>query len=361
MGPERRPFPSWPKRGGAGGLADSAMNGLAGTWAQFLVCALLIGYAGTRLARYGDIIGQKAGWSANWGGLILLSTVTSLPELATGISAAGYANNPDIAAGDIFGSCAFNLVILAILDALYREKPMFCRVSHGHALSAAFGAALLALTGAALVLGKRLDELALWHVGISVPIVLAAYVLAMRAISAYDHRHRPERRNTENGAALSLRRAVAMYAASAVVVVAAGGWLPFIATRLAGLMGWQDSFVGTLFVAIATSMPELSVSLMALRIGQPDMAVANLLGSNMFNIAILAMDDLVYRPGPLLSHVATVHAVTVFATLLMEAIVIAALLSRPRSRVLGTASWHSIVLITVFALGSLAQFRYGAS
>lgn len=124
-------------------------------------------------------------------------------------------------------------------------------------------------------------------------------------------------------------------------------------------MGWQHSFVGTLFVAAATSLPEVSVSLTALRLGLPDMAVANLLGSNMFNMMLLAIDDLVYRPGPLLSHVAPIHAVTVFATIVMGAIVIAALLTRPRTRVLGTMSWPGTILCAVFALNSYAQFRFG--
>lgn len=336
------------------------MNSMLGAWAQFAICALLIGYAGGKLARYGDIIGQKAGWSGNWVGLILLSTVTSLPELATGISAAGFANKPDIAAGDIFGSCAFNLLILAMLDTFYRKQPLYCGASQDHALSAAFGTALLSLAGAALVLGKRLDELAFWQVGISAPAVVIVYLLCMRAIGRQDSKHEQEAPEQEDDG-VSLRRAITVYAISALVVVAAGGRLPFVAVRLAELMGWQDSFVGTLFVAAATSLPEVSVSVTALRLGQPDMAVSNLLGSNMFNVVVLAIDDLAYRSGPLLSHVSPLHAVTAFATLFMGAIVLAALLTRSHKRVLGTMSWHSIMVLIVFALSSYAQFRYGVS
>lgn len=334
---------------------------MLGTWSQFLVCALLIGYAGGTLARYGDIIGNKAGWSGSWVGLILLSTVTSLPELATGISAAGFANKPDIAVGDIVGSCAFNLLILAMLDTFYRRQPLYCGVSQDHALSAAFGMALLALSGAALVLGARLDGLALWHVGIYSPVMVVMYLLCMRAIARQDSKHQANAANERHEHGVSLRRAVTLYAVAALVVVAAGGRLPFVAVRLAELMGWQDSFVGTLFVAAATSLPEVTVSVMALRLGQPDMAVSNILGSNMFNVMMLAIDDLAYRAGPLLSQVSPLHVVTVFANLAMGTIVIAALLTRSRARVLGMMNWHSIVVVFIFALSTYAQFRYGVA
>lgn len=96
------------------------MNGMLGTWVQFVACALLIGHAGGKLARYGDILGHKAGWSA------------------------GFANKPDSAAGDIFGSCAFNLLILAMLDTFYRKQSLYCDASQDHGRLAVFGMALLA-------------------------------------------------------------------------------------------------------------------------------------------------------------------------------------------------------------------------
>lgn len=336
------------------------MNGMAGTWTQFLICMIVIGYAGGKLARYGDIIGEKAGWSGNLAGLLLLSTVTSLPELATGISAAGFANQPDIAVGDVFGSCVFNLLILAFLDAMRRREPLYGSVSQNHILSAAFGMGLISVAGAALVLGKRLDGFVLWQVGIVSPVIVVLYVLAMRAIHTQDKRHGDDTRHADQGGEIGMRRAIMLYAASALAVVAAGGYLPFVATRLSALMGWESSFVGTLFVAAATSMPELSVAITALRIGQVDMAVGSILGSNMFNMVMLAVDDVAYRSGPLLSAVSPVHATTVFVALAMSGLVIGALVTRTRTRVLGVMSWYSVGALVLFGLNGLAQHRFGA-
>ena len=53
-----------------------------GIWAQFALLVLLNGIAGSKLSRYGDAIAEKTGLSGNWIGIILLATVTSLPELA---------------------------------------------------------------------------------------------------------------------------------------------------------------------------------------------------------------------------------------------------------------------------------------
>jgi len=90
-------------------------------WFSLLACLVVIGMAGVRLARYGDIIAEKSGLSRGWVGMILLASVTSLPELATGLSAVTVANVPDIAVGNILGACVFNLGFIVVLDFLYRK------------------------------------------------------------------------------------------------------------------------------------------------------------------------------------------------------------------------------------------------
>ena len=80
------------------------MQELATIWLSLLACLVVIGFAGVRLSRYGDIIAEKTGLSRGWVGLILLASVTSLPELVTGVSAVTVANVPDIAVGNILGA-----------------------------------------------------------------------------------------------------------------------------------------------------------------------------------------------------------------------------------------------------------------
>ena len=80
-------------------------------WTGFVLCTLLIVYSGWKLRKYGDVIAEKTGLSRTWVGLVLLASVTSLPELVTGITSVTYTGTPDIAVGDILGSCVFNMLI----------------------------------------------------------------------------------------------------------------------------------------------------------------------------------------------------------------------------------------------------------
>ena len=329
-------------------------------WLQFGICALLIAFAGMKLARYGDIIADKTGWSGSWVGLVLLATVTSLPELTTGVSSVVLVGEPDIAVGDVLGSCMFNLSILVLVDLLYRHESIYRRASQGHILSAGFGVVLVAFVGLGLLLGDKAKTIAIGHVGVFAPASALLYLIAIRTVFAYERATVQQftEKMTDRYAELSLRQAAIGYALAAAVVVGAGIWLPFVAVQLAQVMGWHKTFVGTLFVAISTSLPELAVTISALRLGALDMAIANLLGSNLFNILVLAIDDLFFVQGPILSYVAPIHAITAFSTVIMTGCVVIGLLYRPTARPLRIVSWISIALFAVFFLNSYLLYNY---
>jgi cation:H+ antiporter len=329
-------------------------------WLELLLCLAIIGYAGYFLSRYGDIIAEKTGMSASWVGLILLATATSLPELVTGISAVTFANAPNIAVGDVLGSTVFNLAILVLLDALYRRETLYSRAAQGHILSASLGTILIAFAGFSLLLDHAGMSPQLGHVGFYSPFIVLVYLVAMRAVYSYERRTLSE--YTEVSADrypdVALRSAVKGYALAAIAVVAAGSWLPFIAKDISELMGWGQSFVGTLLVAGVTSAPEAAVTISALRIGALDMAIANLLGSNLFDIVILAVDDLFYTEGPLLAHVDASHALTAFTAVMMSALVAAGLTFRPQKRVVLGLTWVSLGLFMLYVLNSWMLFEH---
>jgi cation:H+ antiporter len=337
------------------------MNDVAAVWLQLGACAVLIAVAGSKLSRYADVIADKTGLSGNWIGLILLATVTSLPELATGISSVTIANAPNIAVGDVLGSCVFNLAILIVLDFLHRGESVYRRANQGHILSAGFGTVLIGFVGLNLLLGDKAAALAIGHVSASTPVIALLYVMAMRAVFIYERNRTREFVETiaDRYPQLTLRRAVIRYVAAAIVIVAAGIWLPFIGVKLASVMGWHKTFVGTLFIAAATSLPELAVTVAALRIGALDMAIGNLLGSNLFNIVILALDDLFFLKGPLLARVSPLHAISALSAVVMTGIVIIGLVYRPRTRVFGAVSWISLGLLTAYLLNSFVLYLHG--
>src|SRR5262245_26414127 len=319
-------------------------------WIQFFVAALLIVLAGVRLARFGDVLGEKSGLGRSWIGIVLLATTTSLPELFTGFSATALLALPDIALGDVLGSCMFNLVILSFMDAIHPE-PISARAHQGHVLSIGFGLLLLGIVAVGLLVDHRLP--ALGWIGVYSPVIICLYFVAMRMIFTHEQQRRA--RETQEVAedlqyhAITVRSAVFHYSTAAVVVVIAALWLPYLGAEIARQTGLGQAFVGGVFIALPTSLPEVFVSLAAVRIGAVDLAVANVLGSNLFNLLILALDDVFYRNGPLLAQAAPSHSVAVAAIVMMYALFLIALTYRAMTKRF-VVTWDTGAIAAVYAL-----------
>ncbi|MBI2960132.1 MAG: sodium:calcium antiporter [Betaproteobacteria bacterium] len=330
-------------------------------WLEFGISAALIVLAGWRLSRYGDVIAEKSGLGGTWVGVVLLASATSLPELITGVSAVAAANAPDIAVGNVLGACVLNLTYLVVLDFVHRKESIYTRAKQGHILSAGFCALLLGFVGFSLLLAQRIDGPSLGHVGVYSPAIVILYLLSMRLVFSYEKKQMVAyvEGAFERYPHLTLRQALVRFSLAALVVLAAGTWLPFIGEEIAQLYNWHASFVGTLFIAAATSLPELVVTFSAMRIGALDMAIANLLGSNLFNLLVLAIDDVFYLHGPLLSHVSAAHALSAMSALTMIGAVIVGLLYRPAGRLFRTVGWTSILLLWVYLMNAYVLFRFG--
>lgn len=319
-------------------------------WLTFILCSGVIVYCGSNLSRYGDVIAEKTGMGRAWIGLILMAGVTSLPELITGISSVTIADTPDIALGDVMGSCVFNLSIIALMDMFHGRKPIFSESEPGHSLIAGFGLMLIGLASLSVLINRQIPVFA--HMGLYTPVLMALYGIGIRSIFLFQKRQIAELVETATlrYPDLSARKAAGKYAINAVIIVGAATWLPVIGDRLAEDTGLGRSFVGTVLVALTTSLPELVVSISALRLGATDMAIANLFGSNMFNIFILAIDDILYLKGPLLSHVSVNHAVTGLMAIIMTGIAIVSLAYRTKEKTFLRLGWDALAILTAYFL-----------
>ncbi|MEY3252122.1 MAG: hypothetical protein RL227_1095 [Pseudomonadota bacterium] len=336
---------------------------------QFALCAGLIAVAGFSLSRNADRLATAYGWGRGWVGLALLATVTSLPELASGLSSVVLVDEPNLAVGNALGSCVMNLVFLVVVDLLQRRQPMYGQASATHLLSAGFGVVMLGFVALSLVTARQAP--ALLHVGLYSPILLGLYLLALKSVFAHEQAALAEQaaRQPAAGAgrtlrppaeAALLRRHWRHFGRAAAVVLAAGLWLPGLADSLAQALGLSHSFVGTVLMALVTTMPEMAVTLAALRLGALDMAIGNLLGSNLFNILILAVDDLAYTKGPLFAAASVVHGGTAATALVMTGLVIVGLVMRPRGRVLRVTSWVSLGLVAAYGINASLLFLAAA-
>ncbi len=320
-------------------------------WIVFLGCSTAIVLAGTRLAAYGDAIGRRTGLGQGWIGLLLLATVTSIPELTTTMTGA-WLGTPNIAVGNAFGSNLFNVVIIAFLDILLlRRGTILSRVRQHHVAS---GVLAVLLTAVAM-LGIILEWPVTWG-GVS-PLSFLLLVTYVIGVYLLYHVERDANRGNdpedESGEPLSLRTSIFGFAVCAGVIIAAGIFLISSAKSLSEMTGISASVMGSVLVAIVTSLPELATSFGALRIGAFDMILGNLFGSNMFNILTIFFADVAFRRGSIFVGVgegATDQLIVALLGVLLTGIAVIAISVRPKRRVFGI-SVASLALLLTYAMG----------
>lgn len=326
-------------------------------WGAFALTSLVIAVGGYFLLIYADAIADRTQLGRHWVGAVLLATVTSVPELIAGIGSVTVADAPDLAIGGILGSCAFNLCLVFLLDALYRERSVYSRVSHGHLLSGSLGIILVAALILGLVLRSQNWGFSIAHMGGDSLLIFVFYIFAMRTLFKFGDSGKKEISEGDQGSGRSLESLITRYLIASVAVILAGWALPLLGTRTVEVMGWNESFVGTVMIAFATSLPEFAVTMAALRVGAMDLAFANVLGSNLFNVAILAVDDLFYLKGPILNAVEPIHIVTGLITMMMTGLVLVALIHNPRRRFLNAVSGFSLMILLLYILNTLVLYQ----
>jgi len=314
-------------------------------WVQFGVCTLLVILVGSRLSFYGDIIAEKSGLGRVWIGAVLIGAATSLPELATGLSAVVLIREPNLAVGGIVGSCLFNLVILALADVVYRRRPLLSMSTKGELLSASLSMIMMGVAAFGLVLSRwmRLPCFG----GMQVPswLILVIYLVGYRFIMVYE---KGEFRSEDNYTRFSASRAYEVFCLLAVCMVALSVWLAYLGEDISKITGWSTCFVGALFLAVVTSLPELVVSFSALRMGAVGLAVGNVFGSNAFDMAILAFYDLAFV-GDFWGSLSLLHVLGLISAMVITGVTIVAMVYPRKRSVLGMG-WETPFILAGYVL-----------
>jgi cation:H+ antiporter len=267
-------------------------------WFAFVFAAAVIVYAATQLAQYGDVIAVRTRLGGMFVGVILLAGATSLPEVLTSINSLQL-GAPNLAAGNLIGSNAFNMMLLAVLDLLHRQTRILRKAALKHALT---GSLAIFMIGLVLFFILANINLSIGWVGIDSMIVLVVYIGGVRLIQL------------NGGAAAApeveipadtppLWRGLLGFGLSVVALVATTPILVRSSVAIAEITGLGTTFVGTTLVAAVTSLPELVTTIAALKLGADDMAIGNLFGSNMFNMFAVGLTDLFYTDGRFLAAV----------------------------------------------------------
>jgi cation:H+ antiporter len=292
------------------------------------------------------------GWGKMFMGIILMAFVTSLPELMTGISSVTFIDAPDLAVGNIVGSCAYNILIISVLDFFLPKKPITSMVQTGHIIAASFSIVLLSMLGYAILMPDVFGTV-YWIGGFSM-IFIAMYMISMRVVFLYEKKQ-PAVKGPDHKIHFSLKQVITRFVCHAFVVMGAALLLPYFGEQLAEASGLGESFFGTLFVALTTVLPEIVVSIAAIRLGTIDMAMGNLFGSNIFNIGILAIDDIFYTKGPLFQFTSQNHIIPVMSTIIITAIGIIGIVFKSTRKWKLAIDTAAIVIVYILMLILLYQ------
>jgi cation:H+ antiporter len=316
-------------------------------WIVFALSASGIVLAGIRLAPYGEALGRHLRIGQGWIGLIFLATLTSIPELATTVTGASI-GAPNIALGNAFGSNLFNVAIIGVMDVLLlRRRPgsFLANVRPYHTISG--GMAILLTALAMLGILWKPGGLVLGISPISL-LILIGYCIGVFLL------FRAEKEQDEDAAPrqskISLLEAVIGFVVCGVIIVVSGIFLVHASKEIALSTGLSATFMGAILVAIVTSLPELSTSIGALRIGAYDMIVGNLFGSNMFNILTILFADAAFRGGSIYGGLGVGEADQLLVAgcgIILTGIAVVSIGARSRRRVLGIGL-DSLVLLGVY-------------
>ena len=261
----------------------------------FLLAAVVIVISASFLASAADVIAEKMGLGRLWVGSLLLAGATSLPELVTAVSAA-IGGSAELAAGNILGANMLNMSNLALLLAFFGGREVFRLVAPQQTWVA--GSAIFLTAMATLFVAIQIDFKVL---AISIPgiAILVSYLIISRFLRKFSM----EAEETEErvGSSHSLAWGWTVFTLAAAGVFVAGPALAISAESIAEITGIGSSFVGVLGLAVVTTLPELTTTFAAFRMKAYDLGIANIYGTNSFNIVALAAADLAYTDGSLYS------------------------------------------------------------
>ncbi|KMJ58046.1 hypothetical protein AB685_14625 [Bacillus sp. LL01] len=322
----------------------------------FIVSVIVTVLVAVKLSKYADIISKKSKKGGAFLGAALLGGATSLPEITTSYTAA-IINNPDLILGNILGSNLFNMLTLAFINIYFIKRRIFQHKTKEHVFTALVG---LILTFYLLV-GLHVESgFQVFGIGLDSILLLTGYGLGMFFLSKIQVPEVPL--NTTNVkkeidySAISMKRTISYFILSCFLIMVSGTILTVTGDRIGELTGLGSSFVGMFMIAVTTSLPEVVGCIVAVRLGNPGLAIGSVLGSNLFNLFVLGSSDIFYRGGLLLSSVELFHYVSTITLIVMNLIVLYTMLHRTKAKQAPSYLIISLAIIVLYAANSIFLF-----
>ncbi len=357
---------------GIGRLSDFLDFGAHSIWfnvAVFTASAAVVWIAGTRLVGLVDRLAERTGMGQGFAGMLLLGGIVSLTEIST-VSTAAFTGSPLLALNNLLGSESINLFLLAAVDPLSGREALTSFIARPSMLfQGTVGIVLLAVAAIAIAVGDVLIfGVGLWSTALFLLCLGGLWMsaryerrrvwIAVDADRPDDAGDRPS--ESRQSGSDSLAVLCAKLAAVAAVVFAAGFLLSMTGDALAEQTGLGTSFVGFLLVGVSTSLPELSTITAAIRMKRHEMAVGDILGSNVFNLLLIFLTDVVYVGDPVFNHAGRFEIVAALLAIVMTGILLLGLLER-RDRTFLGMGYDSAAMLVVFLGGVGILYSLGGA
>lgn len=338
-------------------LADAQSYPLWLNALLFFAAAIVVWFAAARLTRALDAIADRTGMEQAFVGMLLLGGITSLPEVANVITASAI-GNPPLAINNLLGSAAINVLLLAVADAFIGRDAVTSVVAKPSTMMMGTLCMLvLVIVAAAITVG----DVALPAVGVGLGgVTITALAIAFFWLAAgHDRRAawavaEPDQdeeaedvRQDESSSSLMLWTVTAI---SGAIIFVAGYILSQTGDAIATQTGLGSGIVGFALIGVATSMPELSSIITALRIRRYEMAFGQVLGTNFINLSLVLLADGVFTGGPVLNELGPFEVVSALLGAVLTGIYIVGLLER-RDRTVFRMGYDSAAVMLVFAMG----------
>lgn len=322
----------------------------------FIISVIVTVLVAVKLSKYADIISKKSQKGGAFLGAVLLGGATSLPEITTSYTAA-IINNPDLILGNILGSNLFNMLTLAFINIYFIKRRIFQHKTKEHVFTALVGLILSIY----LLVGLHIKSgFQVFGIGLDSILLLAGYGLGMFFLSRIQVPEVPL--NTTNVkkeidyTSISMKRTVSFFILSCFLIMVFGTVLTVTGDRIGELTGLGSSFVGMFMIAVTTSLPEVVSCIVAVRLGNPGLAIGSVLGSNLFNLFVLGSSDIFYRGGLLLSSVELFHYISTITLIIMNLIILYTMLHRTKAKQAPSYLIISIAIILLYVANSLYLF-----
>ncbi len=254
----------------------------------YIVLALAVIGFSIKAADYVDLIDKKTNISGAFIGGVVLAAITSLPELFTSLSAVLILNNSELVLGNILGSNIFNLATLGTISLIFIRGFVKENVGKNHLKTSLFVLFVNIILFFPVYFSKNMS---IFNISIVSIIILICYFLSLRFM-ANDNVETDEEEKDE--CKLTMKQIVIRFILASIGLVLASIFITYVTEIISDKLNLAASLSGALFLGIATSLPEVTSSIALARKSKFNLVVGNIIGSNMFNLFIICITDILY-------------------------------------------------------------------